>query len=32
MLGRLTIAFTEQRYRTEMENTVVAKLGFDQSR
>jgi hypothetical protein len=26
MLGRLTIAFTGQRYRTEMENTVVAKL------
>ena len=32
MWGRLAIAFTGQCYWTEMENTVVAKLGFDQSR
>jgi hypothetical protein len=32
MRGRLTIALTGQAYRTEMENTVVAKLGFEQSR
>ena len=30
--GRLAIAFTGQRYRTEVENTVVAKLGFERSR
>jgi hypothetical protein len=30
--GRHAIAFTAQRYRTEMENTVVAKLGFERSR